>query len=944
MNPHTNHSRHNTRTSQYLQPQPFPTDPYNDTLYGPPATARPRVHSAVDPQHFPSAQSGSLIAFPEPQIYSATSYNSPSSLAPSNSLPYSLSSHDLRATNLHRGVSVNSVSSTASSYYYPDEDHSLEEIYYGDNYERVSNEFSRLSLDAEEAVRRFQSGELLESEQEWHKLVSEEVREALGKREVQRQSVIFEVIKSERDYVADIRSVQDIFIKELRNASQSIIHPSKTASFIVDVFGNFDEILRHHERMLTALLRRQREQHPLIQSVGDIVLDTVLKAEYRSSYDVYIKHYPLSESLHRKELRNNPTYKAFLESVADDPRVRKRDLITFLSRPVTRLPRLSLLLEQIVKLTDKEYDHPDLEILPTILNIMSDFLKSTQPGIEAAESKVKLWELCEHLEYQKGEMIDMDLNDDSRTVVYSGPVVRRNRGETGFSSWTDLTASLLDNYFVLTRTVKRPGGIVKQQLMSRPIPLSYLRCASFDAPSESRREKSEEGGILDSLRYQTIDIFPFTIYHASDVLRRRYTLFVASNTLRRRWRSALEEALGVYKVRHEANMWYYPRSLTDGFFRSSGAKSVGKANTATPFTSGGRKYIAVGCRSGIFVSTWGKEEFTQVLGLSNPVQLAAVHELGEKQFHRLVVHYEHSILSYSLDIIARVVTKQAKPSTLDASMERIAGQDSNVLFFRLAEMGQRILIMYASKRLLQVTPSLHVLEAVDASNLVAKRGRKLRNFQPFGESGYVPKDATDISPLVKSVGVVTRDGIVIADPTNFAKSTVSLVPDLHSSNDATVTLLKNRLEGARPLGLIRVTPEELMVVYDTLGCYITKHGIPGRSGGFLKWETQAQSFAYRGCHLLLFSSDFIEIRDIRSGRLIQVIEGDEIRLLYFNASVGNNDPIIIGMKGRNDKEGVTDKLVELAETVELKPSSTIRSTISIPVTSTTAVLWDEWDL
>lgn len=40
----------------------------------------------------------------------------------------------------------------------------------------------------------------------------------------------------------------------------------------------------------------------------------------------------------------------------------------------------------------------------------------------------------------------MDLRDDSRTVVYSGPVVRRTRGETGFLNWTDLTATLLDNY------------------------------------------------------------------------------------------------------------------------------------------------------------------------------------------------------------------------------------------------------------------------------------------------------------------------------------------------------------------------------------------------------------------------------------------------------------------------------------------------------------------
>lgn len=88
----------------------------------------------------------------------------------------------------------------------------------------------------------------------------------------------------------------------------------------------------------------------------------------------------------------------------------------------------------------------------------------------------------------------------------------------------------------------------------KPIPLSHLRCASFDAPSESRRERSDERGILDSLRSQNVDMFPFTIYHASNVLHRRYTLCVTSDGLRQRWRSNLEEAMGVYRVRQEANM------------------------------------------------------------------------------------------------------------------------------------------------------------------------------------------------------------------------------------------------------------------------------------------------------------------------------------------------------------------------------------------------------
>ena len=94
-----------------------------------------------------------------------------------------------------------------------------------------------------------------------------------------------------------------------------------------------------------------------------------------------------------------------MQSVAQDPRIRKRDLITFLSRPVTRLPRLNLLLEQTLKLTSGETDHPDLETLPLILDILKECIKSTQPGIEAAESKVKFWALCESLVFQRGEII-----------------------------------------------------------------------------------------------------------------------------------------------------------------------------------------------------------------------------------------------------------------------------------------------------------------------------------------------------------------------------------------------------------------------------------------------------------------------------------------------------------------------------------------------------------
>lgn len=62
-----------------------------------------------------------------------------------------------------------------------------------------------------------------------------------------------------------------------------------------------------------------------------------------------------------------------------------------------------MLLQEILKLTDS--GHPDQESLPLLISILNNLVKSTQPGIAAAEGKVKFWNLCESLLYAKGEIM-----------------------------------------------------------------------------------------------------------------------------------------------------------------------------------------------------------------------------------------------------------------------------------------------------------------------------------------------------------------------------------------------------------------------------------------------------------------------------------------------------------------------------------------------------------
>jgi RHO1 GDP-GTP exchange protein 1/2 len=132
------------------------------------------------------------------------------------------------------------------------------------------------------------------------------------------------------------------------------------------------------------------------------------------------------------------------------------------------------------------------------------------------------------------------------------------------------------------------------------------------------------------------------------------------------------------------------------------------------------------------------------------------------------------------------------------------------------------------------------------------------------------------------------------------------------------------------------------LVVVVLGCYVTKHGFPARSAGYIKWETRATSFAQRGAHVLLFSSQFIEIRNTANGLIVQVIEGTDIRLLYASPFYADDEPVLVAMRGdKDDKDGRSEKIVELVETSEYSGTTPVSQ-----LTPRAAVsgMWDEWEM
>ena len=141
------------------------------------------------------------------------------------------------------------------------------------------------------------------------------------------------------------------------------------------------------------------------------------------------------------------------------------------------------------------------------------------------------------------------------------------------------------------------------------------------------------------------------------------------------------------------------------------------------------------------------------------------------------------------------------------------------------------------------------------------------------------------------------------------------------------------------VGIISVYSQLLSLVFCLgIGCYVTKRGIPSRSSDYIRWETQASGFAHRGNHILLVSSQFIEVRNINTGQIAQVIEDVDIRLMYsgYRYMAGDRDDrVLVAIRGNQKEDSIAERVVELVETVEYVSHSAVSNIPDI---------WDEWDM
>ncbi|KAF8990664.1 Dbl-like domain-containing protein [Cyathus striatus] len=736
---------------------------------------------------------------------------------------------------------------------------------------------------------------------EWHDLVAPEIRETFTKKEAKRQAIIFELIKGEMAYVKDLENIETMYVQPLRAADPPIIAPQRLDQFIDDVFHNFTELYTHHRRLVNKLHEIQREEHPKIRSIVAPLFDTALN--FRDAYMEYIPNYPIAAYRIDDEMATNPAFKAFVDQCVRHPDAHRLDMKNFINRPIPRLLRYELLLKGIIEETEEPHD--DLDTIPQVIDIIKALGKETEPGVFSAKQKVELWRYNSNLVFKNGEFIDMDLLDEQRTLVYSGRLLRQPESGLEWNGWSELHVLLFDNYLVMTKPKER-DGVLKYYVNRRPIPLDLLTLVNFTDPPTQRST-----GILRNLRGERAhensnvpspenpndsrSVYPLTLHHNGRT-GGPYILYAESSQARTDWKSKLEEALGLRRVVQDSNKVFEPETLSSDTFLVPSITATqtpawnqditytGKVTCSVPFnTADGRALVAIGCAEGVWIGfRHDPKSMRRVLHLKMVTQCAMLEDFGI-----FLVLADKSLFAYHIEALV--------PSSPHASHTSQIPQKLNgtkdVHFFSVGQLHGRTLIIYMKKKGLDSI--FRVLEPVgDKINERVKapvgfgsrlgfRSAKSEWFRIYRDF-FLPSESFDLIFLKARIAILCAKGFEIMDLNDFNSVTIPM------REDPRLASLAKRCESCRPMGMFRSAEDEFLLVYDEFGVYVDKHGDPSRSAGTIEWEGTAERVAFHSPYILLFDTRFIEIRHIESGRLAQIIPGNDVRCIWDGRGVSSN--------------------------------------------------------
>ncbi|CAE6403655.1 unnamed protein product [Rhizoctonia solani] len=695
---------------------------------------------------------------------------------------------------------------------------------------------------------------LKEPGQLWVHSVPQEVVDSVSDQEKKRQEAINEVIYTERDFVQDLEYLRDRWMEPLR--TQDVVPESRRQDFVTQVFWNVEDILDVNHRLRDLLAKRQKA-YPIVETIGDIFLEIV---PHFQPFVQYGKHQLYGKYEFEKEKSTNPAFAAFVETVERLPESRKLELNGYLTKPTTRLARYPLLLEVVLKHTPE--GNVDRVAIPKAVAMVRGFLAKVNEESGRTENRFNLLQLDKGLIFRPGEEVDLRLKDEQRQLVYKGPLKRRGgaASENG-----DLQVFLFDHALLMVKS-KVVNKHEQLKVYKRPIPLELLVVTTPDEntnraarPRTTLIRPTPNGTAVNGTPPPAPPIRPDSQKSGYQLTfsylgKKGYslTLWAATFVARKKW---VEQITAQQEAMRGRSMMFDTYSLSEEVF-----VDTAKVNCAVPYDYGRR--IAYGTDNGVYFQSLhdGVGKPARHLDLPDVQQIDILED-----YQLLIVLSERSVITFPLDAFE-----------LDDPMRRAKRIASHTSFFKAGYCLGRTLVCVVKASSLSST--IKTLEPIDQ----AIRGKNKPTFKKLLQGGndtlkvfkefYIPTESHSIHFLKTKLCVACPKGFEIVDLETL--DTQVLLDPVDVSLD-----FVQRRDDVRPLSIYRIDGEFLLC-YTEFAFYVNKSGWRSKKDVVIYWEGNPTGFALYYPYVMAFDPMFIEIRNVEDGTLVQVIRGNNLRLLF----------------------------------------------------------------
>ncbi|CEI92519.1 hypothetical protein RMCBS344292_06775 [Rhizopus microsporus] len=696
----------------------------------------------------------------------------------------------------------------------------------------------------------------------WAQNVPKELLETLSKREIARQEAINEMIYSERAYKNDLDTLNDVIVRPLLKDSNIIPSKQRREEFVSEVFGNYRELRELSLGLSDDLISLQQEQ-AYVPMIGDTLIQHM--AYFEGPYTRYCSRMSLAEYLIKQESKVNPRLAMFFIQVEQDKRMRRLALRHFLLSPVTRMQRYPLLISAILKKTDT--DHPDYTFLTKCLDMIKSVASRSDQMAEYYKRRVEILETNDALVFKPGNPhVDLELTDPRRRLFYQGIMKRRSYEKS------DIFLFIFDHMVLMTK--------YKYRVWKKPIPIQmlYLNQRSSQTPpvstatSRSLMPAASSNNNVASSNYALL--YPLTICH----LGRHggaYN-FLCSLEEKQKCIQAIEEAKSCLRKRMGEEVCELI-SLDDSSFRYSATTTLqGKVYCTFPFvTIHMEKILLVGTDNGVYIKNYDGT-VRRIITCEEVTQLAIL-----ERYHILLILAAKTLKAYPIDLL---MSNGKSPDKLGQTL----GQ--HIHFFQIGMCNNRHLVVYKKKKNTSsiftcLEPLYDLRDSKNQKYITPKTGFKLGGrshhawFKKYKEF-YVGAEASRIQFLKSKFLIVCDRGFEVIDPENLAVGGRE-IPDRMDPQFNFVSR-----EMIKPIAMYRVH-DKFLLCYDKFAFFVNnRNGSlvyrgPQKLPLLCEWEGQPMDIVFQYPYVILFDAQFIEIRHVDTGELVQIIPGDQIRLTYF---------------------------------------------------------------